>query len=178
MCATTKGAGAWAGLWASAWSPHAGQLLGGCGPSGMTAGPRLDGRRERVWGGEEMQVWEPLIDKAALLVLRGPFTHIRTAWEARLTGVGSVGGLLPPTQERRGQGASWAGSLRRELRTCPQAPGKEENPGSPCSASVTALALSPLVSSSLTLNVSSNGRGVLQAWEKLRFRSRRGATLP
>lgn len=154
---------------------HAGQLLGGCGPSGMTVGPRLDGRRESLGLGGGAGHGNP-IDKAALLVLRGLFPHTRTAWEARPTGVGSGGGSLPPTQERRGQGASWAGSLRRELRTCPQAPGKEENSGSPCSASVTAL--SPLVSSSLTLTVSSNRRGVLQAWEKLRFRSRRGTTLP
>lgn len=47
---------------------------------------------------------EPLMDKAALLVLRGPFTHTRTAWEARPTGVGSGGGSLPYHQPRRDGG--------------------------------------------------------------------------
>lgn len=113
-CQGSRGLGR--ALGASAWSPHAGQLLGGCGSPGMTAGPWLDGRRESLgWGGGAGH-GNP-IDKAALLILRGPFPHTRTAWGARPTGVGSGGGSLPPTQERRGQGSSWAGSLRRELRT-------------------------------------------------------------
>lgn len=54
-CQGSRGLGR--ALGASAWSPHAGQLWGGCGPTGVTAGPRLDGRREvGGWCGGEVQV--------------------------------------------------------------------------------------------------------------------------
>lgn len=87
------------------------------------------------------------------------------------------GGSLTPAQERRRAGLpGW--EPEKETSHLPRGPRKRRELWSHCSASVTALALSPLVSSSLTLNVSSHGRGVLQAWEKLRFHSRRVPPCP
>lgn len=113
MCNRQEGR-AWAGLWSFCPASSCWSALEKLWPTGMAAGPRLDGRRERGWGGGRCRSWEPLIDRAALLVPRGPSTHTRTAWQG--PGRGRVTNTNPG--EAEGQGFR-AGSLRRKLCIAP-----------------------------------------------------------
>lgn len=180
MCATARGAGDWAGaLGASARSFPCLSTLGRLWPNwhDCWAPAWVDTGREGV--GVQV-LGTPNSDRVALLAPRGPSTHTRTAWQGPFHWRRQRGRAANTNRkEPEGQGTSWAGSLRKEPRTCPQVPGKEKelwvSLSSFCDRSGS-------VSFGLLLTdpkcQQQRKRGASEHRSTLRFHSRRGAALP
>lgn len=122
----------------------------------------------------------PSSDRVALLVPRGPSTYTRAAWQGPFHWSRQWGRAAnTDRKETEGQGASWAGSLRKEPCTCPQVPGKEKELWVSLSSFCE---LSGSVSFGLLLTdpkcQQQQKRGASERRSALRFPSRRGAALP